>query len=402
MKVKGYRLAQAICLVITCILLWPPEFWAGAPKIVIQLSPFVAICNGITLRNLSLAAGIGLVFGAVGIFRKRWFCKYACPVRFLLDIAEKIGMNNLRWWRRCPSLGKYFAVLTFGGSLVGYPLLLWMDPLAVLSNSFAVRSAGGLIAGTLSILGLALLLALSVTSGPVWCARLCPLGGTLDLLASIKTRFIRKSHVAVDQSVDSSSNYLGYHSGRRSFVLAVSGIVVGLVARRLGSARGESAPLRPPGAAAEASFTGLCLRCGSCVRSCPEKIIQADIMQAGIAGFLAPVLSYNKSYCLADCAACTKVCPSGAIQQLELPAKQKYVIGEALLDGSLCVLALGQRDCDACVRSCPFDAVSIRWDAELYIAYPVVNYEKCNGCGACEVACPTFGDKAIRVWKKID
>lgn len=400
MKVTLHRLVQAICLVITCILLWPQQFWAGAPKIVVQLSPFVAICNCVALRKLGFAAGVGLVFGAVGIFRKRWFCKYACPVGFLLDASAKIGVNNSRWWRRCPSLGKYFAVFTFGGCLVGYPLLLWMDPLAILSNSFAARSASGLIAGGLAISGLALLLTSSTTSGHVWCARLCPLGGTLDLLASIKTWFIPKPHIASAQRVDLNLNRLGYHSGRRSFVLTVAGMVGGLLARRLGSARGENAPLRPPGATAEPTFTGLCLRCGSCVRSCPEKIIQADIMQAGVAGFLAPVLSYNKSYCLEDCAACTKVCPSGAIQQLELPAKRKYPIGEALLDGSLCVLALGQRDCDACVRSCPFDAVSIRWDEELYIAYPVVNYERCNGCGACEAACPTFGDKAIRVWKK--
>jgi ferredoxin len=66
------------------------------------------------------------------------------------------------------------------------------------------------------------------------------------------------------------------------------------------------------------------------------------------------------------------------------------------------VLALGEMDCDACARSCPFDAVRIHWDEEQYMAYPVVDRQKCNGCGACEVACPTREVKAIRVWKRIN
>ena len=69
------------------------------------------------------------------------------------------------------------------------------------------------------------------------------------------------------------------------------------------------------------------------------------------------------------------------------------------MDGELCLLALGKKDCDACALSCPFNAIRIYWDEERYIAYPVIDADKCNGCGACEVACPTSNTKAIRVWK---
>jgi ferredoxin-type protein NapG len=49
------------------------------------------------------------------------------------------------------------------------------------------------------------------------------------------------------------------------------------------------------------------------------------------------------------------------------------------------------------MRACPFDAVRIYWDEERYVAYPVVDAGKCNGCGACEVVCPADGIKAIEI-----
>jgi len=114
---------------------------------------------------------------------------------------------------------------------------------------------------------------------------------------------------------------------------------------------------------------------------------------------LAPAVRYAADYCREDCRSCTDVCPSGAIQHLTLEQKRRYVIGEALVDGSLCLVTLGRKDCDACARSCPYGAVEIHWDEQQYVAYPLVSPEKCNGCGACEAACPTEDVKAIRVWR---
>jgi len=84
---------------------------------------------------------------------------------------------------------------------------------------------------------------------------------------------------------------------------------------------------------------------------------------------------------------------------LSLEEKAGYVIGEALVDMSLCLLVLGKKDCDACDRACLYDAVRIRWDEERYAAYPAVDAAKCNGCGACEIVCPAVETKAIRVWR---
>ncbi|MCL2878089.1 MAG: 4Fe-4S binding protein [Acidobacteria bacterium] len=372
--------------------LWPALPWTGAPGFILQASPFVAICSSVSLRHVGIGAAAGLAFALAAIFRRRWFCRYICPTGLLLEGAARIGFAKTSWWSKCPHIGRYAALLTFFGAIAGYPFLLWMDPLAVFSSFFAIRTAGTILYGFLAGLGLCILLLFSLTSGLLWCSRLCPLGGTQDLLIFVKSLFRKTGNAAAGPQKEIMPM-------RRALFLGTAGIGIGLLAGRMGAARGENAPLRPPGAAAEDVFTGLCTRCGNCARVCPSGIIHPDTGQAGIWGLLAPVVSYEKKYCLEDCADCTKVCPGGALQQLDLEQKRRYIIGEALVDGSICYVTLAQKDCDACVIACPYDAVRIYWDNERYIAYPMIDVNRCNGCGACEAACPVEGYKAIRVWK---
>jgi Fe-S-cluster-containing hydrogenase component 2 len=81
------------------------------------------------------------------------------------------------------------------------------------------------------------------------------------------------------------------------------------------------------------------------------------------------------------------VCPSGAIARLSLEAKNKAPIGLAKFDASLCLL-LEDRECDICARACPYQAIAMVWSEEEYAALPVVDADKCPGCGACQVICP--------------
>ena len=122
-------------------------------------------------------------------------------------------------------------------------------------------------------------------------------------------------------------------------------------------------------------------------------------MKEGWRAFGAPIIRFDRDYkyCLETCDACTQVCPTGALTALPLEQKNKYIIGEALVDNNICLTALGKKECDACELACPYDAVKITWDEAQYISYPVVN-DKCVGCGACEVVCPTNPVKSIRVW----
>ncbi len=392
-------LVQLACLAVAGMFSWPLPWWKSASKFVSQASPFIAICSSIALRAIGVGTGIGLLFAVIALWRRRWFCRYVCPTGLMLEGAARLGPGRTSWWNGCPPLGKYVALVTAIGAMAGYPIFLWMDPVSVFSSSFSIRSAGSVIAGILAGLFLGILILLSLTSGSFWCARLCPLGGTQDLLASAKSWYadMRKNHL--EQSMPLSKSSLQMLPYRRAIILGAAGLGISWWAKRIGAARGENAPLRPPGATAEARFAGICIRCGNCVRTCPSKIIHPDTGEAGIAGLLAPVIRYERQYCLENCTECTQVCPSGAIRALDLKQKQRFVIGEALVNGELCLLALGKKDCDACALSCPFNAIRIYWDEERYIAYPVIDADKCNGCGACEAACPTSNTKAIRVWK---
>jgi ferredoxin-type protein NapF len=375
------RLAVRLTFFAAAVLL----LWSN-PKLFVQSSAFIAICSSLATRSISAGIGIGVIFALIALLRRRWFCRYACPMGLLLEGASRIGWKQTRWWTRCPQLGQYAALITLASAAFGYPILLWMDPLSIFSGIFAVRIAADILSGFLA----AVLIVFSVSSGAVWCSRLCPLGGAQELLSRIRLHFTKSAEISTGAPCVRP---------RRAFIALIAGLGLGFWTGRLRATKPKETLLRPPGAVDEKVFSGVCTRCGNCVRSCPSRIIHPSVGDAGLAGLLTPEIHYDRKYCLEDCMKCMQACPTGALQSMSLKQKRAYVIGEALLDASLCLLALEQKDCDACMRACPFGAVQIRWDEERYIAYPIIDSQKCNGCGACQVACPVEGTKAMRVWR---
>ena len=388
------RLIQLTCFVGAVVLVWPVLPWAIAPRVFVQASPFVALASSIATRSIGLGAIFALVVAVASSFKKRWFCLYLCPTGFLLENASHAGLRRSRWWSKCPPVGKYVAILTLIGAVAGYPVLLWMDPLCIFSSPFAVNKATNTMSVVLVCLGLGVLVAATLVFGMLWCVRICPLSGLQDMLFSMrKALWTRFAASAPSQKL---------RAARRVFFAGSAGALLALAARRLGAARYRKSDtlLRPPGAVPEDRFAGLCIRCNNCVHACPTKIIHPDTgHEAGLAGFGAPVVKFDRDYeyCLETCNACTQVCPTGALAALTLEKKNKYILGEALVDNNVCLTALGKKECDACELACPYDAVKIVWDEQQYNAYPAVN-DKCTGCGACEVVCPTAPVKAIRVW----
>jgi MauM/NapG family ferredoxin protein len=184
-----------------------------------------------------------------------------------------------------------------------------------------------------------------------------------------------------------------FSTPRRAVLGAALGTLVAWSYRKTGL---QTQPVRPPGAAGEDGFRGVCIRCGNCVRACPSHILQPDLGEHGVTSFLTPTASFEKDFCREDCNACNVACPSGAIARLSLYQKRQFAMGLAKVDLEPCLMAKGQ-DCTACIVQCPYEAV-MREDTDGgFSSAPVVDAAKCTGCGACEAACPVRPVRAIRV-----
>jgi ferredoxin-type protein NapF len=160
--------------------------------------------------------------------------------------------------------------------------------------------------------------------------------------------------------------------------------------------RSASPALRPPGAADRVQFTGLCVRCGSCARVCPSRILHPDLGEFGADSFLTPVVRYQDEYCLETCQRCTNVCPSGALRPLAADEKLQAAIGVPRVDMSVCLLG-DDHECAMCCNACPYAAIRLIFSEDTYLNTPTIDPERCNGCGACQVRCPTAPVKAIVV-----
>lgn len=393
------RYVRWACFLLAVLLLLPFPFWVDSSGILVQASSFATICILLTGAAFGIGSVLGLIFTAIGLVNKRWFCNYICPTGLLIDTVSGIGLHKNSWWKKCPSIGRVVALLTITGAIAGYPLFLWMDPLAFFNSAFSVYGAADPLNIFLSMAGIIILIVIAITSGSLWCSRLCPLGGTQEILADLGSFLKRRLESLNSTTHKNKGAPYTLPATRRTFLTIAAGAALSLWAKKTKGEESLNNLLRPPGAIEKDEFTGQCLRCGNCMRICPSKIIHPDTGQSGLPGLITPVIHFENKYCVEDCRLCTLVCPSGALQNLNLNQKHEYIIGEAVLDESLCYLVKGINDCNICERSCPFDAIQLYWDDDRYIAFPFVDRHKCNGCGACEVYCPTGKVKAIRVFK---
>ena len=148
--------------------------------------------------------------------------------------------------------------------------------------------------------------------------------------------------------------------------------------------------LRPPGAVSEEVFGETCQRCGKCIEVCPRECIfpLGGDMGERLAG--TPAILARRAPCvLCDGLQCTTVCPSGALQKLV--RNEDVDMGVAVIIQRTCVTFHGQ-PCDACHMACPVEgALRLEW------AQPVVDADKCTGCGLCEFNCPTTPASVIVV-----
>ncbi len=355
----GVLLGLALCL-------WPAAWRVAAPA----LSPYLAVCGAITVRAVTLLSLLAAPMLVIAILRRRFWCRHLCPVGLISESCGKLRGNRAAAASLTFSFppARVLALATLGGALVGYPLFLWMDPLALFSGFFSVTRIARPEISVLSVIGLPLVALISFLLPGTWCSQLCPLGGTQDMLALAFSRRAPNN---------------GFQA-RRSFLSLGAGIAFSALVPR----ERKRPPLRPPGSVDEAAFMSGCIRCGSCLRACPTGIIEPSIARGDVADFLAPRLRFRGAdYCLQDCNRCGQACPTGVIRPLALNEKNRQVIGTVLIDLERCYLT-EERECGVCIPRCPRAALVDGFSRETYKVTVEVLRDRCNGCGACVGICP--------------
>lgn len=215
-------------------------------------------------------------------------------------------------------------------------------------------------------------------------------------------------------------------AGRRAFLMG-SALAIGAAAVKaeetkmdggLAEIIDKKVPARqtritPPGSVSARNMYQHCTACQLCVSSCPNHVLRPS---TDLAHFMQPEASYEKGYCRPECTVCSDVCPAGAIKPITVEEKASTQIGHAVWIKDNCVVLTDEVTCGNCARHCPTGAIQMvpvdgqpeleaqspedrrrgpREDHRRKI--PVINEERCIGCGACENLCPSRPFSAIYV-----
>lgn len=156
-------------------------------------------------------------------------------------------------------------------------------------------------------------------------------------------------------------------------------------------------PIVPPGAQSLRNMVTHCTGCQLCVSVCPNQVLRPS---SGLMTLMQPESSYERGYCRPECTKCSEVCPAGAILPITTVDKSAIQIGHAVWVKENCVSLTDGVDCGNCARHCPTGAITmVPSDPDMPDSpkIPVVNEERCIGCGACENLCPARPFSAIYV-----
>jgi MauM/NapG family ferredoxin protein len=298
-----------------------------------------------------------LFFGilALNFVRKRFWCRYICPLGALLGLLSRFSFLNHKLSSEACNNCK-LCLATCSGGARPYPEDDWRGSECVLCMN---------------------------------CHSTCP-------QQAISFRFGRPEpqHRRTDLK-------------RRYLLQAGAAGVVSLAFFRLNPVRetGEAELVRPPGSVEENEFLRRCVKCGECMKVCITNGLHPTFLQAGFEGIWSPFLVPRIGYCEFNCTLCGQVCPTDAIEELELEAKKKRKIGLAFVDQNRCLPYAFGINCIVCEEHCPTSPKAIRFesrviaaeDGEKELKLPVIVPDLCIGCGICEYYCPVGETAAIRV-----
>jgi polyferredoxin len=318
--------------------------------------------------------------------------------------------------------------------------------------------AQGLVLGILFIA----ILALSLRVTRIWCRAICPLGALLGAVSRWSVLGLHKDASTCDhcsrclldcQGGDDPICGAPWHKaecvlcmncvgvcphnslqfrffrkepevatpdiGRRKTLtgLVAGAAVVPLMRANTGLVKGRHADLlRPPGALDEPDFLSRCIRCGECMKVCPNTALHPTLNEAGLEGLWTPTLVPRIGYCEPSCVSCSEVCPTGAIWQITPKDKgwvvgvgqqsQPIRLGTAFYDRGRCLPWAMATDCIVCEEWCPVSPKAIYVEEAQVVdsegntktlKQPRIDPSRCVGCGACEFACPLQERPAVSV-----
>ena len=179
---------------------------------------------------------------------------------------------------------------------------------------------------------------------------------------------------------------------------AVPGIAFGRSASPIAALTRKLEPERavavvPPGAQSVQQLSARCTGCQLCVSACPNQVLRGTDHGSGM---LQPTMAFERGYCRVNCVTCAEVCPAGAIRPITPAQKSSMQIGRAVINLGRCITVTDKVTCTACAKICPPRVINLVGPEDAP-KKPVVDAERCTGCGACEYVCPARPFAAIYV-----
>lgn len=447
------QLVQYLALALFLYLFVRTTWQGGSPiplNLFTRLDPLLGLNSMLAARAAIPTFAPAIITVLATLTLGRIWCGWICPLGTVLDLFGTNGREAIPDGLRQAKYFLLFAVAV--AALLGSVTLMWLDPTTVFFRPLAgtmypatlramATSEGSRslepVAYPLLALPLVIILGLNLVVRRFWCRYLCPLGALVALLSKISwlKRYVAGSCPDCEQCIrecpmdtinqedfssdpgeclqclncfarcpDAALSFKGgrspgfgyeYDPSRRQFLASLAAGVVVASLPKTGLLKTENPyPLRPPGAGEE-EFLTKCVRCGECIKVCPNNALHLALFEAGLEGVSTPMLVPRLGYCDYSCNACGQVCPSGAIPALSLEEKRKAVIGTAYVEIDSCIV------CRKCYHYCPVKAIEmVEVDARGTTGeFPKVGPDRCNGCGICEYICPinVGGQTAIRV-----
>ena len=179
---------------------------------------------------------------------------------------------------------------------------------------------------------------------------------------------------------------------------AVPGVAFGRSASPIAALTRKLEPERavavvPPGAQSVQQLSARCTGCQLCVSACPNQVLRGTDHGSGM---LQPTMAFERGYCRVNCVTCAEVCPAGAIRPITPAQKSSMQIGRAVINLGRCITVTDKVTCTACAKICPPRVINLVGPEDVP-KKPVVDAERCTGCGACEYVCPARPFAAIYV-----